>query len=231
MTYVAVEKSVADVIDALGMDFVDCVKNAKNIAMIVSGNSVQSAQMLMNAITTHSRTPVTIIGAPPWHETAEGSIPRGDDVRMPIIRPKVLIDTDVVMMIGQRIHDVRRKTEGLIEQYLFATWHAPQRNDSRFFRSHDPWLEGDLHDVVIADLYTQKPITLALYDGSTSDGNLLGGFDAIAVESIAARMRGIDPGSLPYLSALADRGFGTCTMSNINVPIGIITSDPFRPTP
>lgn len=223
MSRVSVAPSMPDAIDDLGLSFVDCVKNARQIA-IVSTGSTETTQALIDAIDFHCRTPIVMIDAAAWNEAVEGSIPRTDGVRMAVCRPKSLIDADVVMMVAQAIPDVRRKTENVIEQYLFATWRVPPRSDSAFLHPHDPWLEGDLRNEVIADLYAQKPITLAFLDGTTSTGTLLGGFDVVAVDAVAARTRDIDPESIGYLQELSAKGFGTCALSKIDVPLGMMLS-------
>lgn len=221
MSRVIVEKIVSAGLEALGLDFVDLVKNAKHIA-IVSCGSASATQELVDAIRFHCRTPLFFLDPRIQVETVETSIPRGDGVRMPIRRPRAVVDADVVIVLASMIPDLRRRTELSIEQYLFKTWLVPERSSSHFLHAHDPWLEGDLRDIVIADLYAQKPMTLSLLDGSDSSGIVLAGFDAVAVDAVGAKIRGVDPESVGYLYELSRQGLGICTLSKIDVPLDII---------
>lgn len=215
-------RAIADAVDELGLAFVDFVKAAKSIC-IVSNGSREATQVVIDAIAFHSRVPVHVLGVDDLLDVIEASIPRSDGVRMPIRRPRRLIEAEAVIVVAPLLPDVRRRTELAIEQYLFQTWIVPPRsNAARFLHPHDPWLEGDLRNQVLADLYGQKPIALAFLDGSASSGVTLAGFDAIAVDSVAARMRKIDPESIGYLAELSHQGLGTCALSKIDVPLGVI---------
>ena len=92
-----------------------------------------------------------------------------------------------------------------------------------FVRSHEPWLEGDLRNVVLADLYAQRPITLAVIDGTATAGIALASFDPVALDAVAMHMNGIDPESVGYLSALSQQGLGVCALSRIDVPLGFVS--------
>ena len=213
-------RAMQEVIDDLGLMFVDFVKAAKSIC-IVSTGSVEATQAVIDAIAFHSRVPIRVLGLEDGGDVIEATIPRDGGVRMPIRRPRMVMEAEVLIVVASLLPDVRRRTELTIEQYLFQTWIVPPRsNAAGFIHPHDPWLEGELRDVVLADLYAQKPITLAFLDGSASSGVSLAGFDAIAVDSVAARMREIDPESVGYLSELSRQGLGTCILSKIDVPLG-----------
>ena len=215
-------QAMQEVIDDLGLGFVDFVKAAKSIC-IVSTGSTEATQAVIDAIAFHSRVPIRVLGFGDEGDAIEATIPRDGDVRMPIRRPRSVMEAESVIMIASLLPDVRRRTELTIEQYLFQTWIVPARSHtSGFLHPHDPWLEGKLRDMVMADLYAQKPIVLAFLDGSASSGVSLAGFDAIAVDSVAARMREIDPESIGYLAELSGQGLGTCALSKIDVPLGTI---------
>ena len=215
-------RAMETVIDDLGLAFVDFVKAAESIC-IVSTGSVEATQAVVDAIIFHSRVPIHVLGSIDAEDLIETTIPRDGDVRMPIRRPRMVIEAEAVIVVAPLLPDVRRRTELTIEQYLFQTWIVPPRsNAAGFLHPHDPWLEGELRDVVLADLYAQKPIALAFFDGSASSGVTLAGFDAIAVDSVAARMREIDPESVGYLAELSRQGLGTCVLSKIDVPLGIM---------
>ncbi|MFA6017572.1 MAG: hypothetical protein WCT28_04095 [Patescibacteria group bacterium] len=222
MSRVIVEKTVSASLEALGLDFVDLVKNAKNIAIVSSGSTL-ATQELIDAIRFHCRTPLFLLDPRAQAETIEASIPRGDGVRMPIRRPKPVVDADVVIVLASMIPDLRRRTELSIEQYLFKTWLVLERSPSHFLHAHDPWLEGDLRDVILADLYAQRPITLSIIDGAATSGIALASFDAVAADAVCIHMNGVIPEDVGYLRMLAQQGLGVCTLSKIDVPLGMIS--------
>lgn len=216
-------QGIRNAVEELGLEFVDLVKAAKSIC-IVSGGSRDATQAVIDAILFHSRTPIHVLGSDDERDVVEGSIPRGDDIRMPIRRPRAMIDADVVIAIAPMLADKDRRTMFSIEQFLYQTWYVPERRTPQgFIRTHAPWLEGELRDVVLADLYVQKPITLAFVDGSATTGFVLAGFDAVAVDSVGVHMNGLIPEDVGYLSSLAAQHFGVCTLSKIDVPLGIIS--------
>lgn len=210
-------------IEDLGLEFVDLVKKAKSIC-IVSTASRDATQTVIDAILFHSRTLIHVLSPDDEQNTIESTIPRGDDVRMPVRRPRAMIDADVVIAIAPMLADKGRRTMLSIEQFLFQTWYVPERRTpSGFIRTHAPWLEGELRDVVLADLYAQRPVTLAFVDGSATAGIVLAGFDAVAVDSVGVHMNGLIPEDVGYLSSLASQNIGVCTLSKIDVPLGIIS--------
>jgi len=143
---------------------------------------------------------------------------------MPIRRPRAVIDAEVVIVIAPMLVDRARRTMFSIEQYIFATWYAPERRTAQgMIRSHEPWLDGELRDVVLADLYAQKPIALSLIDGAATSGIALASFDAVAVDAVGIHMNGVIPEDVGYLRTLAQQGLGACTLSKIDVPLGMIS--------
>ena len=227
-TVVAVQEHTASTamraaIEELGLAFVDLVKGAKSIC-IVSTASHDATRTVIDAILFHCRTPIHVLGPDDEQNMIEASIPRGDDIRMPIRRPRAIVDADVVIMLAPMLADKDRRTMLSIEHYLFQTWYVPERRTPNgYIRTHAPWLEGELRDVVIADLYAQRPGTLAFVDGSATVGLVLAGFDAVAVDSVAAHMHGVIPEDVGYLCTLAEQNMGVCTLSKIDVPLGIIS--------
>jgi hypothetical protein len=200
--------AVRAAIEELGLAFVDLVKTAKSICIVSTGTR-DVTQTVIDAILFHSRTPIHVLGPDDERDTIEASIPRevegvGDRVsgglRMPIRRPRAIADADVVIAIAPMVADKDRRTMLSIEQFLFQTWYVPERRTAQgFVRTHAPWLEGALRDVVLADVY------------------------AVAVDSVGVHMRDIDPESVGYLRFLAEHGVGVCTLSKIDVPLGIIS--------
>lgn len=206
--------AVRSAIEDLGLAFVDLVKNAREIC-IVSTGIADATHTIVDGIRFHSRTPVHVLSLDDEHDTVEASIPRGDGIRMPVRRPRAVIDADVVISLTSIT---------CIDQFLFQTWYAPVRQTARgMVRTHAPWLEGELQNMVLVDLYAQKPITLAFLDLTSTAGMVLAGFDAVAVDSVGMHVQGISPEDVGYLSSLAARGLGTCTLSKIDVPLGVIS--------
>lgn len=215
--------AIREAIEDLGLVFVDFAKSARSIC-IVSCGSDESTQAVIDAIQFHGRVPIRILNLGDENDVIESTIPRGDDVRMPIRRPQLIIDAHVVISISPMLADRNRRTALSIEQFLFSTWYVPERRTAHgFTRSHEPWLEGDLRDVVLADLYVQRPIDLAILDGTATAGIVLASFDPIALDAVAMHMNGVDPESVGYLSALSQRGLGVCALSKIDIPLGLIS--------
>lgn len=215
--------AIREVIDDLGSVFVDLAKSAKSIC-IVSTASDEATQAVIDALGFHGRAPIHVLNADDEGDSVEVSIPRGEDLRSPIRRPRSIIGADVVIVIVPMLADRNRRTLLTIEQFCFSTWYVPERRTVHgFVRSHEPWLEGDLRDIVLADLYTQRPITLAIIDGTATSSIALASFDAIALDAVAMHMNGIDPESVGYLSTLSQQGLGVCALSKIDIPLGMIS--------
>ena len=215
--------AIREAIEGLGLAFVDLAKSAKSIC-IVSMASDESTQAVIDALCFHGRSPIHVLNVDDERDTVELTIPRGDDVRMPIRRPRSIMDADVVISIVPMLADRNRRTALSIEQFLFATWYVPERRTAHgFVRSHEPWLEGDLRDVVLADLYAQRPIDFAIIDGTATAGIALASFDAIAIDSVAMHMNSVDPEAVGYLPALSQQGLGVCALSKIDIPLGLIS--------
>ncbi len=227
-------QAIRAAIEDLGLGFVDLVKGAKSIC-IVSTASRDATQTVIDAILFHCRTPIHVLDPDDEAEVIEATIPREVEVvgrrtsdvgalRMPIRRPRAVMSADVVIALAPMLADKDRRTMLSIEQYLFQTWYVPERRTpSGFIRTHAPWLEGELRDVVLADLYAQRPVTLAFVDGTATTGVVLAGFDAVAVDSVAVHMHGVMSEDVGYLRTLAEQNLGVCTLSKIDVPLGVIS--------
>jgi uncharacterized protein (DUF362 family) len=87
-----------------------------------------------------------------------------------------------------------------------------------------------MHEM-LAFLYLQKPCDIAVIDGilgmegdgpvngaPVAMGVALAGFDAVAVDSIAATLIGLDPHAIGYLELIAQAGMGVNEMSKLDVP-------------
>ena len=222
MSKVSVADTIREALDDLGAPFIDFAKSARSICIVSTGSN-ESTQAVIDAIGFHSRVPIHVLNADDENGVIEASIPQGA-VRVPIRRPRSIFDADVVITIAPMLADRSRRTALSIEQFLFATWYVPERRTAiGFVRSHEPWLEGDLRNVVLADLYAQRPITLAVIDGTATAGIALASFDPVALDAVAMHMNGIDPESVGYLSALSQQGLGVCALSRIDVPLGFVS--------
>lgn len=225
-------QAVRVAIEGLGLAFVDLVKGATSIC-IVSTASRDATQAVIDAILFHCRTPIHVLGPDDETDVIEATIPREvvdneqsdvEALRMPIRRPRAIGNADVVIALAPMIANKDRRTMLGIEQFLFQTWYVPERRTPRgTIRTHAPWLEGSLRDVVLADLYAQRPVTLMFVDGSATTGVVLAGFDAVAVDSVAVQMHGVTPEDVGYLRMLAKRDIGVCALSKIDVPLGVIS--------
>jgi uncharacterized protein (DUF362 family) len=122
-----------------------------------------------------------------------------------------------------------------VKNWTVGTWVVPPRN-SHLGRvwARWPWLyeEGPwaMHTSV-AELYEQLPCDIAIVDGMQAmegDGptegtavamnTVLAGFDAVAVDAVAATLMGFDPGDIGYLTIAAEKGLGSIDMTKIDVP-------------
>ncbi len=219
------KRAMQNAIDELGFAFVDKVKAARSI-LIVGGDSM-ILETLIGAIELNTRTPIYLLSMMDKNDCVEATIPRGDDVRMSIKRPAIIEQADFVISIVSMPIDRKRKTELSIERFVFDTWIVPNRSTSSAFKDpHDPWMEGDLRNLVIADLYSQRAIDLAFIDGTLTTGKVLASFDAVALDTIGLRLLGIDADGVGYLQILMMKGLGESSIAKIDVPLGVIASSP-----
>ena len=88
---------------------------------------------------------------------------------------------------------------------------------------------------MLAHLFKERPCDVAVIDGILAmEGagpvrgtavpmNLaLAGFDAVAVDSVAASLMNLDPHAIPYLEMCVQAGLGVNEMSKIDVPLGLV---------
>ena len=215
-------KALQEAWDGLGFELIDKIKAASKIAIISSRSDL--VEPLVKLITLHTRSFIHVLSAVDASDIVQGSIIRSDELRMPISRPRMVMEADFVIVIAPMPSNVKTRTEFSIEHFLFNTWFAPSRYyGGEFVRNHDPWLEGDLRNMVLADLYSQKIVNLALLDGVNTN-QILASFDPIALDTVGMRMMGIDSSEANYLWFLAGQGLGTNVLSKIDVPLNIISS-------
>lgn len=209
-------------LEEMGFGFIDKIKAAQAI-VIAAGENIAAAEAVSDVIRAYSRTPIHVLGSSDEKDTVPATIPRGDDVRMPIRRPRLAMEADFVISIASLLPNTRSKTLFSIENWIFGSWIVPPRTGLRgMVRRHEPWLEGDLRNIIIADLYAQKPCHLAVIDGAEALGFGLAGYDAVAVDAVMAQCQGFDPEQMRYLSMLAMQGFGVNALSKIDVPLDFL---------
>ena len=165
----------------------------------------------------------------------DATIPRADGSTMPIRRAKTAYDADFTISLTPM------KTHGgcvaslAIENWAHGTWVVPPRIGAHgMVWSRQPWLE-EAHHEVLAHLFKERPCDVAVIDGILAmEGagpvrgtavpmNLaLAGFDAVAVDSVAASLMNLDPHAIPYLEMCVQAGLGVNEMSKIDVPLGLV---------
>jgi len=146
-----------------------------------------------------------------------------DDGAMMVRRPTFAMNTDFVISMTPMKAVRSSNIAFTIENWILNSWIVPSRSSSTGLHwNHEPWLE-EKRDRVLAELYCQKPCDLAIIDGIDAQNTILTGFDSVAVDTVGAALMGIDITSDSHLSFIADRGFGECALSRIDVPLGIIT--------
>ena len=150
-------------------------------------------------------------------------------------RPKLAMDADFTISVSNlKIH----KDYGAalsVSNWAEGTMLVPPRItvQGRVW-SRSPWLSvggPKMMHQMLAFLYTQKPCDVAVIDGilamegdgpvngaPVAMGVALAGFDAVAVDAIAATLIGLDPHGIGYLEMLAQSGKGVNEMSKIDVP-------------
>lgn len=150
-------------------------------------------------------------------------------------RPKIVLDADVAISVSnlKTHHDYGAALT--VSNWAEGTMLVPPRItvQGRVW-SRAPWLlvggPKSAHQM-LAFLFEQRPCDVAIIDGvlamegdgpingaPVSMGVVLAGFDAVAVDSVAATMMGLDPHAIGYLEMIAADGKGVNEMSKIDVP-------------
>lgn len=145
-----------------------------------------------------------------------------DDGAMMVRRPVTAMNADFVISITPMKIGRTQLISFSIENWILNSWIVPSRSSSSgIIWSHEPWLEGK-RNRVLAELYGQRPCDLAIVDAIGARNTILSGFDAVAVDTISASLLGIEVPLDSYLSIIANRGFGECVLSKIDVPLGLL---------
>ncbi|MFZ2682264.1 MAG: DUF362 domain-containing protein [Patescibacteria group bacterium] len=150
-------------------------------------------------------------------------------------RPKVVMEADLTISITNLKTHKDYGAALAVSNWAEGTMLVPPRVtvQGRVW-SRYPWLSVGgprmMHEL-LAFLYTQKACDVAIIDGvlamegsgpvegsPVAMGLALSGYDAVAVDAVAATLMGLDPHGLGYLELLAEAGLGVNDMSKIDVP-------------
>ncbi len=156
-------------------------------------------------------------------------------------RPRLVMDADLTVSISNlKTH----KDYGValsVSNWAEGSMLVPSRLTAQGqVWSRAPWLmvggAANMHRL-LAFLYTQKPCDLAVIDGilgmegdgpvnggPVAMGVALAGFDAVAVDAVAATLMGIDAHAIGYLEFLAEAGLGVNDMAKLDIPPLQLTS-------
>jgi uncharacterized protein (DUF362 family) len=124
-----------------------------------------------------------------------------------LFKPSVFVST----------HVLRTFDRGSILKNLFGL--VPDRRKSRFHKKL-PTVLADLYEAIGGiDLAVMDGTSLwHAWTGPTTPMNIvLVGRDAVAVETVGARLAGLDPKKMPVLQEFARRGLGETEMENIEI--------------
>jgi uncharacterized protein (DUF362 family) len=150
-------------------------------------------------------------------------------------RPKLAMEADVTISVSNLKTHKDYGAALSVSNWAEGTMLVPPRiTVAGRVWSRSPWLSVGgpkmMHEM-LAFLYLQKPCDIAVIDGilgmegdgpvngaPVAMGVALAGFDAVAVDSIAATLIGLDPHAIGYLELIAQAGMGVNEMSKLDVP-------------
>ncbi len=158
-----------------------------------------------------------------------------DSERTIIRRPKLVLEADVTISVSNLKTHKDYGAALSVTNWAEGTMLVPPRVTVHgTVWSRAPWLSLNgprtMHEM-LAFIYQQKPCDVAIIDGilamegdgpvhglPVAMGVALAGFDAVAVDAVAATLIGLDPHGLGYLEMLAQAGKGVNEMSKLDVP-------------
>jgi len=165
----------------------------------------------------------------------DGDTIRADGSKNPIRRSKIAALSELKISLAPlKVH----KEVGLsasVYSWTTGTWIVPSRiSATGRVWARWPWLEEEgvkAHHQSVVELYRQGPCDVGIIDGimamqgdgpvqgsAVDMGIVLAGFDAIAVDAVAATLIGFDPSEIGYLKMCHEAQLGSIDMSQINVP-------------
>ncbi|MDA0208382.1 MAG: DUF362 domain-containing protein [bacterium] len=168
-------------------------------------------------------------------ETVEQTITLSSGQNVVVRQSKLATDADVRISVQGMKVDTDHGTSLSIKNWVYGTWIVPHRNSVEG-RVYARWpfiamlAPAEQHELM-AKLYQLIPIHFSLVDGQQImegegpiDGTVLqlgvtlAGFDAIAVDAVAASLMGIDPHDIGYLSKLQESQAGTIELTHLDIP-------------
>lgn len=168
-------------------------------------------------------------------EFIEGYVVRKDGSHNTIRRSKTAAQAGFKIALSPLKVHKEVGLSGIIYSWTTGTWMVPSRiSATGRVWARWPWLEEEglhAHHASIMELYRQLPCDVGIVDGmmamqgdgpvegtAIEMGLVLAGFDAVAVDAVAATLIGFDPSEIGYLKMCHEQGLGSIEMSQINVP-------------
>lgn len=169
----------------------------------------------------------------------DGTVTLEDGTAMTIRRSKLAFDADFTISLANMKTDRDIGVALTVNNWTVGTWVVPSRiGAAGMVWSRAPWLHEQgarAHHRALADLFAARRCDVAVVDGilgMEGDGPTRGtpvamnialaGFDAVAVDAVAATLMGIDPHAVGYLEFCAEQGLGVNEMSKIEFPPAVI---------
>jgi len=150
---------------------------------------------------------------------------KGTETGFSLIISRVILEADYVINVpkfkthlGMMITGAMKNTYGYVAGACKARIHVLGNNRSTFAKA-----VCDIHDVRPPDLNIVDAITAIEGNGPCHGGHLrrvgklLAGTDALAVDSVMARMMGVDPEQLPVQKEARKRGIGAIEVTDITL--------------
>lgn len=242
---------VRDAFDALGDELIDRCKSASMILLKpdVESIDIEVLRGVLDVLRSYTGTPIVIADAavhgtvgefvrqgynklldeyPKVYcqdlnddEFVEGLITRVDGSTIAIRRSRMAVEAGLAISIAAMKPHSQLGAMLCVANWAHGTWLVPPRAGKHgMVWNREAWLEGAV-DESIAQLFVHKPCDIGVIVGN----NLaLAGVDAVALDTVAATMMGIDPHALGYLERCAQSGFGINDLAKIDVPLGFLSS-------
>lgn len=174
-------------------------------------------------------------------ETVEGHAMRSDDSPIDIRRAKLAVTSDVRISLAPMKTHHEIGVSLCVHNWTFGTWVVPSRIGlhGRVW-ARWPWLAEEgvaaVHKTIVK-LYAEQAPDFAVIDGvSAMEGKgptrgtavpmnvVLAGPDAVAVDTVATTLMGIDPSTIAYLVQCQEKGLGVADMAKIDAPPLLVAS-------
>ncbi len=171
----------------------------------------------------------------------DGTVVLADGSATTIRRSKIAHDADFRISLAPMKTHRDTGVSLAVKNWAVGTWIVPPRvGMAGRVWSRAPWMHEQgarAHHRAIADVFAQLPCDVAVVDGilgMEGDGPsrgtavrmdvALAGFDAVAVDAIAAAMMGVDPHAIGYLEFCAERAIGENDVAKIDFPPAVLAA-------